>query len=178
MELHDIKQLRRKFELTQTGLAKLAGVSQSLIAKIESGKIDPTYSNAKKIFESLSSIQNRKELKAQDVMNRKVVAIDPESPIKAATNKMKRYGISQLVVTEHEKPVGIISESIILDSLLTGKGKTVREVMSDCPPLVPASAGVSAFSHLLRYYPLIIVMEKGRVQGVITKADLITKVHV
>jgi len=111
-------------------------------------------------------------------MNRKVVAIDPESPIKAATNKMKRYGISQLVVTEHEKPVGIISESIILDSLLTGKGKTVREVMSDCPPLVPASAGVSAFSHLLRYYPLIIVMEKGRVQGVITKADLITKVHV
>jgi len=158
MELHDIKQLRRKFELTQTGLAKLAGVSQSLIAKIESGKIDPTYSNAKKIFESLSSIQNRKELKAQDVM--------------------KRYGISQLVVTEHEKPVGIISESIILDSLLTGKGKTVREVMSDCPPLVPASAGVSAFSHLLRYYPLIIVMEKGRVQGVITKADLITKVHV
>jgi len=178
MELHDIKQLRRKFNLTQTGLARLAGTSQSLIAKIESGKIDPTYSNAKKIFAALSSLQNKKELKASEVMNRRVVAIEPESSIKAATKKMKKYGISQLVVAEHDKPLGIVSESTILDALLGGKGKTVREVMSECPPLVPASAGVSAFSHLLKYYPLILVMDKGRPQGVITKADLITRVYV
>jgi predicted transcriptional regulator len=34
-------------------LAKFAGVSQSFIAKIESGKIDPSYSKVKTIFDVL-----------------------------------------------------------------------------------------------------------------------------
>jgi len=45
-----IKKMRKKFGLTQAKLAKMAGVSQSLIAKIESEKIDPSYKIAKKIF--------------------------------------------------------------------------------------------------------------------------------
>ena len=40
-ELREIKELRKKFGLTQTDLAELAGVSQSLIAKLESNMIDP-----------------------------------------------------------------------------------------------------------------------------------------
>jgi predicted transcriptional regulator len=39
--------------LTQGQLAKIAGVSQSFIAKIESGKIDPSYSKVKTIFDVL-----------------------------------------------------------------------------------------------------------------------------
>ena len=44
--LQEIKHLRKKFNLTQGELAKLAGVSQSLIAKIESNKINPTFTNS------------------------------------------------------------------------------------------------------------------------------------
>ena len=49
-ELDKIKQMRQKLGLTQTQLAKLAGVSQSMITKIERGTIEPSYLIAKKII--------------------------------------------------------------------------------------------------------------------------------
>ena len=58
-ELEEIKKIRKKLELTQTELADRAGVSQSLIAKIEAGRIDPTYSKTKKIFAALSDLEKR-----------------------------------------------------------------------------------------------------------------------
>ncbi|MBI2079314.1 helix-turn-helix domain-containing protein, partial [Candidatus Micrarchaeota archaeon] len=44
IDVSKLGSLRRKLGITQKELAKLAGVSQSLIAKIEMGKIDPAYS--------------------------------------------------------------------------------------------------------------------------------------
>ena len=46
-ELNEISRLRKQLGLTQAELAKLSGVSQSLIAKLEAGKIEPSYSKAK-----------------------------------------------------------------------------------------------------------------------------------
>lgn len=51
--LDEIAKRRKLLGLTQKQLAKIAGVSQSFIAKIESGKIDPSYSKAKAIFDTL-----------------------------------------------------------------------------------------------------------------------------
>ena len=64
-ELKDIKDIRKKFNLTQSDLAKKADVSQSLIAKIEAGRLDPTYSNAQKIFEALDTLTKKEETKAE-----------------------------------------------------------------------------------------------------------------
>ena len=63
-ELDEIKKIRKKIGLTQTGLANRAGVSQSLIAKIESGRIDPTYTKTQKIFAALSDLEKKDEVKA------------------------------------------------------------------------------------------------------------------
>ncbi|MHA1431033.1 MAG: helix-turn-helix domain-containing protein, partial [Candidatus Freyarchaeota archaeon] len=46
----DIKRLRKKVGLTQTELAEKAGVSQSLIARIESGSVDPRLSTLQRIL--------------------------------------------------------------------------------------------------------------------------------
>ncbi|MBI2647565.1 helix-turn-helix domain-containing protein, partial [Candidatus Woesearchaeota archaeon] len=62
-ELVEVKKIRKKLELTQTQLANRAGVSQSLIAKVESGRIDPTYSKTKKIFSALSELEKKEEIK-------------------------------------------------------------------------------------------------------------------
>ena len=52
-ELKDIGRRRRQLGLKQVELARLAGVSQSLIAKVERGKIDLAYSKAQEIFRAL-----------------------------------------------------------------------------------------------------------------------------
>ena len=78
-ELSQIKRVRKSFGLTQAELARHAGVSQSLIAKVESGRIDPTYTKTKKIFETLNSLEKQKEVKAGDIMAKKIVGINKPS---------------------------------------------------------------------------------------------------
>ena len=49
-EIEQLKQIRKQLGLTQTEFAKEAGVSQSLVAKIEAGNIDPTYSKVQQMI--------------------------------------------------------------------------------------------------------------------------------
>ncbi|PIN87098.1 hypothetical protein COV19_01215 [Candidatus Woesearchaeota archaeon CG10_big_fil_rev_8_21_14_0_10_44_13] len=175
-EISEIKHIRKKLGLTQSELAKRADVSQSLIAKMEAGSLDPTYSNAKKIFNALDSIARKKELKAWEIMETKIVFADPEETAADVVKKMKRYEISQLPVVEGNSLIGIVSESILLYAILNNKKGAIREIMEDAPPLVSKDASIVVVSDLLRHYPLVVVAEKGRLKGIITKSDLLRKV--
>lgn len=173
-ELKDIKEVRKKFGLTQMQLAKKAGVSQSLIAKIEAGRLDPTYSNAQKIFRALDILTEKHEAKAIDIMTKKTISITPESDMQEVIKKIRGYGISQMPVIDNEKVIGFLSESAVVDALMAGKKDIkAKEIMQDCPPSVDKNATLTVISGLLKYYPMIMVMEKGKLLGVITKSDII-----
>ena len=174
-EIEEIKTIRKQFGLTQAELAKKSGVSQSLIAKIESGKIDAAYSKVKQIFSFLESMHKKHELKAGDLMRKSIIPVGPDSSIKSAIEKMKKHGISQLPVVSGGNCVGIISETIILDSILKKSVQKVGEIMGDAPPVVSKNTSISAVSELLRYLPIVMVAEKGKLVGVITKSDIIGK---
>jgi len=176
-QLDEIKKIRKHIGLTQTELAKKANVSQSLIAKIESGRLDPTYSNAMKIFTALSDLEKKQEIRAFQIMNDKIVSAKPDEPIKSAVEKMKKYNISQLPVVDDHKAVGLVSESILLDAILNSKDSSVSEIMKEAPPVVSKESSVNVISSLLRHYPLVIVSENGKLVGLITKSDLITKIY-
>ena len=60
-KIEDIKRRRKILELTQTELAKMAGISQSLLVKIEAGRVSPTYDKAERIFLALESIETKNE---------------------------------------------------------------------------------------------------------------------
>src|SRR3990167_3831950 len=98
--LEEVKKIRKKLGMTQTELANRAGVSQSLIAKIESGRIDPTYTKTKKIFAALSDLEKKEEVKAEQFMTKRIVSIGSNAPMKEAIFKMNKYGISQLPVID------------------------------------------------------------------------------
>ena len=53
--IQSIKQQRKKLDMTQRELANEVGVSTSMINQIESGRSQPSYETAKKIFESLAN---------------------------------------------------------------------------------------------------------------------------
>lgn len=178
-ELQEIRHLRKKHSLTQTQLAKLAGVSQSLIAKIESGRIDPTFSHAKRILEVLHGIEKEKELKAEHLMTSRIIAVGKNEPVSETIRKMKANGISQLPVTEGEKVIGLVSESSIIEKIAEGKNPNklpVKDVMEEAPPVVAKTTHLTAVTELLRHTPLIIVAENGKPKGIITKADILRKI--
>lgn len=177
MKIEEIKIIRKKLSLTQSELAKESGVSQSLIAKIESGNLDPTYSNAQKIFESLNTISQKNELNSGDIIQNKILSIKPDSDISTAIKLMERHNISQLPVIEDNKSIGMVSETIILEALINKKTGTVKEIMRDSPPIVSSKTNVHAISSLLKFFPMVLVSKNGKLKGVITKSDLLEKLY-
>ena len=176
-ELEEIRKIRKKLGMTQTELANRAGVSQSLIAKIESSRIDPTYTKTKKIFAALSELEKKEEIKAEQIMNSRIINVAPSEPIKDAIAKMKKHQISQLPVIESQKLIGLVSESIILEALLNSKATLVREVMQEAPPIVSKTTPIQVVSNLLKHYPIVVVSEEGKLIGLITKSDLLEKMY-
>jgi predicted transcriptional regulator len=177
-DLNEIKRLRKKLNLTQHDLAIKANVSQSLIAKIESGKIDPSYTNAKKIFDTLNSLDTNDELNAKDIMYKKIIYADANESVKETIIKMRNKNISQLPVMNHNKIVGFISESLLLDKVLEGHTQEkVSDVMENNPPIMPPLTKQSVIANLLKHFPLVLIEDKGKFIGIVTKADLLKAVY-
>lgn len=176
-ELGEIKKIRKNLGLTQSELAKRANVSQSIIAKIESGKIDPTFTKTKKIFETLNDLENKEDIKAEELMNKKIVSLIPNESVKESIIKMKKYGISQMPVLDQDNVIGLVSETTLLDALLNNKSKNVLDIMEETPPIVSKTTSIKVISNLLRHYPTVLVSENGKLTGLITKADLLEKLY-
>ncbi|MBI4451806.1 CBS domain-containing protein [Candidatus Woesearchaeota archaeon] len=176
-ELDEIKKVRKKIGLTQTQLANRAGVSQSLIAKIESGRIDPTYTKTQKIFAALSELEKKEETKANQIMTARLISVSPSDSIREAIAKMKKFQISQLPVIDNHKLVGLVSESTILEAMLNSKGNHVEDVMQESPPIVSKTTSVQVVSSLLKHFPMVIVSEGGKLVGLITKSDLLGNLY-
>ncbi len=180
-ELTEIGKIRRKQGLTQSELAKAAGVSQSLVAKLEAGKIEPGYTTAKKIFSALAEGDKKAELKAFQLMNHKIIFTSPQTTVREAISILKKQNVSQLPVIQKEKVVGLVSEGTILEKMEPSPEKLfslkVEEIMEEVPPIVGPQTGQKIISQLLRSFPLVLVAERGEVRGVITKSDLLEKMR-
>ncbi len=182
-ELNEIKEIRKKAGLTQGQLAKKAGVSQSLIAKIESGMLDPTYNNAKKIFTALDELTEKKEVKAEEIMNKKIISLNHTESIKEAIKKMKKYDISQMPVVDGDKILGLVSESTIINKMGSVDDPQklldlkITEVLVESPPIITPNAKMDVISSLLKFYPVLLVAESGKIKGLITKADMLRKIY-
>ena len=180
LKLEQIKRFRKKYGLTQKELANRSGVSQSLIAKIEAGNLDPTYTNANKIFEVLEEMREKKEVKAQHVMHKKVDFAKKKDTIKDIIKMMKKKGISQLPVISNGNVCGMISERIILKSIMDNPEKTamlkVEDIMEDAPPIVSLKTRLTTLLNLMREYSVVLVADKGEIKGIISKSDLLGKI--
>jgi len=173
-ELSEIKHIRNRVGLSQHELAELSDVSQSLVAKIESGRIDPSFTNAKKIFSALDRLQKDKEIKVESIMNNRIISLSPKDSAKKAIEEMKRYKISQLPVISRGYVLGTVSETVILDSIMSKKNiSQIEDIMDDAPPIVAKDTPVSVASNLLRHFPMVLVSSKGRLIGVVTKSDIL-----
>lgn len=177
----EIKRLRKSLDITQQELAKLSGVSQSTIAKLERGSIKGSYESVTKIFTALQEVSRRhsKASKAGDLATRQIVGVQYNELVKVATELMRSSGISQMPVFQGRQHVGSISENLILARLRDGERmETIAELkvgdlMEDAFPIVNEDTPIEAVTALLSSSHAVMVGKNGNMTGIITSADLL-----
>jgi len=107
-------------------------------------------------------------------MNKKIISIAPEDNVKDSIKKMKKFGISQMPVIAGNKVIGLVSETTLLNVLISKKEKNIVDIMEEIPPIISKTASIQVISNLLRYYPMVLVSDSGRLCGLISKADLLS----
>lgn len=175
--LDEIKQRRKKIGLTQFELAKEAGISQSLIAKIESKKVEPSYSAVQKIFDVLQRHESKKSLKAKDIMSKNMLLVQKDDKISKAIKVMKENNFSQLPVFSEKHLVGSISEKAILDKTIEIGVKSVssllvKDIMTNPFPTVAEDTPLNVLLTLLQHNWAVLITRKDDIVGIVTAADI------
>lgn len=179
-QLEDVRRRRVRLGLTQGELAREAGVSQSLVAKIERKLVEPSYRNVVALLEALERAEDRAapDANAGALASPTVVRARPRDLLTDAAHLMRQHGISQLPVMEGDVAVGALTEGLILECLVDPARSarlsrlTVREVMREPFPQVDAATPAKVAALLLRHAPAVMVAAKGRYVGILTQADL------
>jgi cystathionine beta-synthase len=108
------------------------------------------------------------------------VTVQPDDTVRTAFARMRTADVSQLPVVEHDRIVGIVDESDMLDALLTqaqdGNGtfaRPVRDVMVTRLETISANAPIADLVPVFRNGLVAIVMDGERFLGLATRMDLI-----
>jgi predicted transcriptional regulator len=175
-DLESVAKLRKMLGLTQRELARMSGLSQSLISKIERGRVNPSYEAVRRILQTLEMIRAEKDAKllAKDICTKDVICVEVSDPLSKAINLMRKHGISQLPVLKNGRPVGSISESTIVRKLEKVRSTEIRvnEIMDEVFPIIPEEVSLNTVRQLLQEYPAVLLQRDGRITGIVTKADL------
>ena len=89
----------------------MTGVSTSMINQIESGRSQPSYETAKKIFENLAKLEGESSSHtAGDFCSKDIIKLKPTNTLHDAIKKMHQLSISQIPVFDSTGVVGVVSE--------------------------------------------------------------------
>jgi predicted transcriptional regulator len=177
----EVRSRREILGMRQTELAKRAGISQSMVARIEAGGVDPRVSTLNKIIAVLNSAQQKK-ITAVQIMHTPVISVHPEDTIARALDIFEKNNISQLPVIDHGVPVGCISEAAIMKAIEQQRLHRVqpfyvRDFTEPGFPTVPPDMDVETVVSILQQNHAVLVIDGGVVRGVITKHDLISLIQ-
>jgi predicted transcriptional regulator len=175
-DISEIKKERTSLGIKQKQLAKLAGVSQSLIAKLESGKIDPSYSKVRRIFEVLRNVKQSEQKTAKEIMTKTIIAASPSENLKEIVIRMKAANISQAPVIANNMQVGSLSDQTIVNAInkygIRYDSLKVRDVMDPGLPIVEEGSPIESIKSLLKFSPAILVSKNGKIVGIISRSNL------
>ncbi len=178
-QLDEVERRRRNLALSQKELSRLAGVSQSLIAKIEAGKISPSYLKTKAIFDTLESLERKRDVRAHQLMQTKIIGVQAHESVSKAIRLMGETGFSQLPVFSGKQVVGSITEKTLVESISKGKNLEeisklpVERIMEKPFVTLDENTPISVVSNLLQHDQAVLASNRGQVTGIITKADLL-----
>ena len=180
-EIDEFQKRRKLLKLTQKQLAKLANVSQSFIAKMESKRIEPSYNKVRRIEKAIELQEQKQQtsIRAKDVYTNKIAKINASDPIIKAIKIMQTNGFSQLPVYDNNRTVGSITEHSILhaqseeNNHKLSSNVKVEKIMEPPFPQINEDTPIGPVKSLLEHYQAVLVTRKNKILGIISRADLL-----
>lgn len=167
-----LREMRSEAGLSQAQLARLAKVSQAHVAKIEAGKVDPRLSTVNRLMAILRGKERRK--RCRSVMSPDIISVELDTPIGETVRMMREMGISQMPVMQGDVQVGSVDEATIIKNMDRRLHLLQAKHIMDRPfPVVDARDPVDIVQPLLDFHSAVLVAEKGKLKGIITKVDLL-----
>ena len=171
-----IKRERERLGLSQKKLAKMVGVSTSMINQIESGRCKPAYETVATIFKTLSNYEESKSETAEDICTWNIVKLKTTNTIDDAKKKMNSVGISQIPIFDGKDPKGVVTEQGILSRLADADDKSnykktqLGDVMEKIPAIVTHDTPVKSIVQLIRTGKFLLVSIDAKF-GIITASN-------
>ncbi len=176
----DLRHLRLEKGLSQVELAKLAGAgfSQSLIARIEKGTVNPPLSKVRRLLEVVYAEKPVGDITAGNLAIKPIIMVRDEDLVSDAIEIMGDKGVSQLPVCDAKgKIIGGLTEKTLAESITSqGKdalGRPVSTIMEPPFPMINKNASISDVQEQIPNGPALVVIEGDKIYGIITKTDLL-----
>jgi len=135
------------------------------------------YNVAKKLVEHTDANMTTRVL-VRDIMNSPVITAIPSDNIADIAMKMKEHTVGSVIITENEKPVGIVTDwdvvSKVVASNLEPSSVAAAKVMQPIHT-VEAGEGITEAARILRKNNIkrLGVVYKDRLAGIISSSDVI-----
>jgi len=116
------------------------------------------------------------EPKVKDIMSYPVLSVLPDTTISRVNDKLTRYGITVLPVVHEGKVLGLISRRTVEKAIYHGLSDLpVREYMTTDFEVIYPEDTLARVQELIvnRRQRFVPVVDKGRIEGVITRTDLL-----
>jgi cystathionine beta-synthase len=120
-----------------------------------------------------------------DLLNEKerseVITARADDPVRDVIERMKRFDVSQLPVVQSDGDViGIVNDNDLLNFLLSEDGNPaspVERLVEQNYAAVQLNTRLSTLASLFTQYPVVLVFERGKLSGILTKIDFIDFVN-
>ncbi len=167
-----LKTLRTEAGLSQQEVARLAGISQAHVAKIESESVDPRLSTVNKIISVLK--ERKMGTRCGDIMTKNIISVHPNESVERVVKLMRSLNVSQVPVFIGKKHVGSIREKTIMRNLDKKLNSlSVRNIIDNPFPIVNVDDPIDMLPAILDFHPAVLVSKNGKICGIITKSDML-----
>ncbi|MEM5549748.1 DUF294 nucleotidyltransferase-like domain-containing protein [Pseudoalteromonas neustonica] len=137
--------------------------------------------HANRLLSSHYKSQNESwsERKISELMSRKAVTLAPDASIRQTAKKMKKHGVSSIMITEFERLVGVVTDRDLRNRVLADEvdpKDAVSSIMSAKPKFIFENNRVFSALHLMlkhNIHHLPVLDEHHKALGMITSTDLL-----
>ncbi|MEM3459362.1 MAG: CBS domain-containing protein [Candidatus Bathyarchaeia archaeon] len=118
----------------------------------------------------------------RDVMSKDVRVVRPDTTVKEVVATMNKFNIGSIIVTQADRPVGIITERDILRRLveqcLAPETLTARQIMTSPVTTINENTTIEEAAKLMakKRIKRLPVTNNNKIVGIVTFTDIVTKV--